>query len=125
MGCDGSPNALASLAAWDVTPVPAERIAELRALVNRARAAGDKRNNIMHALTWFSDQRQAGGSVPTIVKVKGSGLVTHPMPVERVEELAKEIADITRDLGQFMFSRRRACRPAAAARARNSMGVDR
>lgn len=102
VGCDDSPRALASLAEWDVEPVLAERVAELDRLLNRAKAAGETRNNIMHALTWFPDDRQPGGPIPTILKVKGSGLSAHPMPVSRVQELAAEIASVTHDLGQFM-----------------------
>src|SRR4051812_16044810 len=52
-GCDDSPGALASLRHWDIEPVTADRLRELDALLRRAKAAGDARNTIMHALTWL------------------------------------------------------------------------
>ncbi len=99
--CDDSADALASLAKWDVEPVLKPRVAEFDQLLNRAKAAGETRNNIMHALTWIPGQ-QPDEHVPTILKVKGSGLVAHAMPVSRVEELVKEIDDVTREIGRFM-----------------------
>jgi hypothetical protein len=101
--CDDSQAALASLKQWDIAPVLKPQVAELHGLLNRAKAAGDTRNSIMHALTWFPDSRQQGNPVPTILRVKGSGLVEQAMPVSRVNDLAKEIEDIVRALGQFML----------------------
>ena len=103
VGCDDSPKAMASLKEWDLEPVLAARLAELDQLLNRAKSAGDTRNTIMHALTWIPDTRQPGDPVPTILKVKGAGLVEHAMPVARVEALAKEIREIADALGQFMI----------------------
>src|SRR4051812_13050368 len=101
-GCDDSPKALASLAAWDIKPVTKEHVAELKGLLNRARQAADRRNTIMHALTWIPQDSPNGPPIPTILKVKGSGLAAHPMPVSQVEELATEIMQIVHDLTQFM-----------------------
>lgn len=103
VGCDDSPKALASLKEWDIEPVRADRVVELNSLLNRARAAGETRNTIMHALTWIPDSRQPGNPVPTILKIKGAGLVEHAMPVDRVEALAQEIREIADALGQFMI----------------------
>jgi hypothetical protein len=99
--CDDSPDALASLAQWDVEPVLKAQVAELDRLLHRARVAGDTRNTIMHALTWIPGP-QPQASVPTILKVRGPGLVAHEMPVSKVEELVEEIADVTREIGRFM-----------------------
>jgi hypothetical protein len=101
--CDDSQAALASLKQWDIAPVFKPQVAELHGLLNRAKAAGDTRNNIMHALTWFPDSRQQGDPVPTILRVRGSRLVEQAMPVSRVDDLANEIGDIVQALGQFML----------------------
>jgi hypothetical protein len=54
----------------------------------------------MHALTWTPGQQTQ--PVPTIIKVKGSELVAHEMPVSRVEALVTEMDDVIREIGRFM-----------------------
>jgi hypothetical protein len=77
-----------------------EQFDEFKTLAAETKQASEARNQIMHAFVWGQVQTESGEFIPAVFNTM---MEPNPMPVERVQQIAEHIHDISARLLIFLL----------------------